>query len=470
MAIGRRDLLKGIAVGAAGGLTVKGAPSDSGAVIFRDVCVLGGGSSGTYTAVRLRDLGKSVVVVESKGRLGGHCETFHDSVTGGAVDIGVIIFHDLPIVRNYFSRFNVPLVPFFVNAGVTSYVDYRTGQIVNGYTPPSQQALGAALGEYFGALLQYPYLASGFDLPDPVPPPLLSPFGAFVSSLGLDAMVQTVFSFYAEGLGDLLSLPTIYVMKNFGIQVLTSLFANSFLSVVTPIGTNNSLLYERATAFLGQDALLSSQVISVNRHDPNRVQLRVSTPDGQRVIQCSKLVVTFPPLLPNFQVFDLDAIERSVFTRFSPKYYATAVARLTGIPVDVSVVNVAPDTPYNLPPLPGIYSVYPTGLPNLFNVKYGSSVPLDNNQVQTNIKADLQRLTNAGFPVQLDSVQPLPVFSSHSPFELTVSAADIASGFYGQLYALQGHKNTFYNGAALHTHDSSLLWEFTERLLPEITA
>jgi heterodisulfide reductase subunit A-like polyferredoxin len=69
MAIGRRDLLKGIAVGAAGGLTVKGAPRDSGAVIFRDVCVLGGGSSGTYTAVRLRDLGKSVVVVESKGRL-----------------------------------------------------------------------------------------------------------------------------------------------------------------------------------------------------------------------------------------------------------------------------------------------------------------------------------------------------------------------------------------------------------------
>jgi hypothetical protein len=81
-----------------------------------------------------------------KPRLGGHCETFHDSVTGGAVDIGVIIFHDLPIVRNYFSRFNVPLVPFFVNAGVTSYVDYRTGQIVNGYTPRLATSVGRSLG------------------------------------------------------------------------------------------------------------------------------------------------------------------------------------------------------------------------------------------------------------------------------------------------------------------------------------
>jgi hypothetical protein len=67
-----------------------------GGVIRRDVCVVGGGSSGTYTAVRLRDLGRSVVVVESLGRLGGHCETFHD----------------LPLVREYFARFDVPLVGF----------------------------------------------------------------------------------------------------------------------------------------------------------------------------------------------------------------------------------------------------------------------------------------------------------------------------------------------------------------------
>jgi hypothetical protein len=58
--------------------------------------------------------------------------------------------------------------------------------------------------------------------------------------------------------------------------------------------------------------------------------------------------------------------------------------------------------------------------------------------------------------------------SSHSPFELTVSPDDIAGGFYRQVNALQGHRHTYYNGGAFHTHDSSLLWQFTEGLLPRI--
>src|SRR5206468_2514329 len=74
-------------------------------VIHRDVCVIGGGSAGTYTAVRLGDLGRSVVVVEAKNRLGGHTETYHDPVTGGTTDIGVVVFEDEPLVRDYFGRF-----------------------------------------------------------------------------------------------------------------------------------------------------------------------------------------------------------------------------------------------------------------------------------------------------------------------------------------------------------------------------
>jgi len=38
------------------------APDD---IITRDVCIIGGGSTGTYSAVRLsQDMGKSVVIVE----------------------------------------------------------------------------------------------------------------------------------------------------------------------------------------------------------------------------------------------------------------------------------------------------------------------------------------------------------------------------------------------------------------------
>lgn len=36
-----------------------------------DVCIIGGGSSGTYAAVRLQQMGKSVTVVEKQSQLGG---------------------------------------------------------------------------------------------------------------------------------------------------------------------------------------------------------------------------------------------------------------------------------------------------------------------------------------------------------------------------------------------------------------
>lgn len=60
-----------------------------GSTISRDVCIVGGGSSGTHAAIRLSDIGKSVLVVEQKGRLGGHTETYNDPMSGLKYDIGV---------------------------------------------------------------------------------------------------------------------------------------------------------------------------------------------------------------------------------------------------------------------------------------------------------------------------------------------------------------------------------------------
>ena len=46
------------------------AGGDTGDIIHRDVVVVGGGASGTYAAVRLReDFGKSVLLVEKKSHL-----------------------------------------------------------------------------------------------------------------------------------------------------------------------------------------------------------------------------------------------------------------------------------------------------------------------------------------------------------------------------------------------------------------
>jgi len=133
-------------LGSSGPASARGTDADlTGApVIRRDVCVIGGGSAGTYAALRLGDLGRSVVVVEAKDRLGGHTETYHDPVTGGTVDIGVIVFEDDPRVRSHFGRFGLELVPLGGFGARTSYVDFRTGRPVD-YTPPVPAALPAYL-------------------------------------------------------------------------------------------------------------------------------------------------------------------------------------------------------------------------------------------------------------------------------------------------------------------------------------
>ncbi|MFC0532793.1 NAD(P)-binding protein [Phytohabitans kaempferiae] len=465
MGVTRKDALRilggtGVAAAAAALAPGSAASASGGGVIRRDVCVIGGGASGTYAAVRLRDLGHSVALVERAGRLGGHTETYHDPVTGGSTDIGVLIYHDQQLVRDFFDRFDVPLAPYTGQGGTSnSYVDFRTGEIVPGYTPPAPAALPA----YIALLQQYPYLDQGFALPDPVPAELLLPFGEFMRLHQLESIAQMIFG-YAQGLGDVLRIPAIYVLKNVSLSVINSVLSGSLLITER---RDNGELYEKATAYFGGDALLGATVRQVHRGS-RQIHVRVATPQGPRVIQCRKLVITVPPLLSTFDGFDLDGTERAIFGRFGYHHYWTAVARLGGIPAGVSLVNVGADTPYNLAPLPGFYGLTVTGVPDLWGVKYGATGPLSDSAVRAAIVADIRRLRTAGtYPVEFAGLE---VFKAHNPFELVVRPGDIARGFYRRLYDLQGRNNTFYTGAAFHTHDSSLLWRFTEELLPRIAA
>jgi hypothetical protein len=475
MGLTRKEVLKLIGAGTAAAATSRlglgllpeptadtnEADYSADSIITRDVAVIGGGATGTYAAIQLRDLGKTVVVVESNDRLGGHTNTYTDPATGGKVDFGVIVWHDLPIVHDFFQRFDVPLTKavFDTPGMVTKYVDYRTGKVVD-YTPSDPSA---ALGAYGAQLAKYPYLEAGFYLPDPVPADLLLPFGDFVKRYAIDGAVNLIFNF-GQGLGDLLRQPTLYVMKNFGLDILGSLQ----VGFLTTERHDNSELYRKARAELGADALLSSRVIATDRDAAGYANILVGTPSGLKLIRASKVVVTIPPKLNNLAGFDLDATEQSLFGQLGNSAYYTGVLRHSGIPDNMAVTNIGADTAYHLPVLPGVYSISPTGIPGLHNVKYGSPVQLTEAQVKTDIVASVRRLRAAG---TLPTTTPdFAVFANHSPFELTVPTTAIAAGFYRNLYALQGRNRTFYTGAAFHTHDSSLLWQFTEALLPSIAA
>ena len=144
------------------------------------------------------------------------------------------------------------------------------------------------------------------------------------------------------------------------------------------------------------------------------------------------------------------------------------MAKLNGMPPGTSLVNTSPSTPYNLAPLPGLYSIGPSAAPGLFNVKYGSTEAIPSGLVRAAIRADIERVRVPG--VGRIDFESYAIFKDHSPYSVTVSPREIRGGFYRQLNALQGHNNTFYAGAAFQTHNSAAIWAYIEELLPRLFA
>ncbi|KKY24086.1 putative amine flavin-containing superfamily [Diplodia seriata] len=436
-------------------------------IITRDVAIIGGGSTGTFAAIKLRDENRTVSVIEQKGRLGGHTETYTDPTTGTPIDYGVVVLHDLDIVHEYFNRLSVPLskVPLS-SGGLTDYFDFTTGTRSN-YTPPDPSS---ALEAYTAQLAKYPYLEEGFDLPENIPEDLLLPFGTFTRKYNLDNVVMTAYQI-AQGYGDFLQLPTIYVMKAFGLSLIQEIPTGLLAS----LRGNNSEIYGRAQAELGSDVHLHSTVLSTSRDHLSRTghsaRILIQTPTGRKLIKAKQLLITIPPTLANLQPFDLDAREHALFSQFRYSSYYTGILNQTGLPANVSIANADTDRPFALPALPAAYGFAATRVPGLTDLKYGSTSNLSADAVKTNTLATLRRLRDGGdldFEIPSDAQPSFVAFSGHTPFAMRVEAEAIRAGFYRELGALQGRRNVWWTGAAWHTHDSGLLWRFTAKVVDRL--
>ena len=215
--------------------------------------------------------------------------------------------------------------------------------------------------------------------------------------------------------------------------------------------------------------LLSSYIISVDRNcNPDGTSnIVVQTPTGKRLIKAKKIVVAIPPKISNFNGWDLDSAERDVFSTYQNEVYYTGLITNTGFPDSFTVTNVGANTPYNLPVLPGMYAFAATAQPGLIDIKYASPFYQDETAVKRNILAALGNLKIPGLKTTPSKVN-FAAFSAHFPFFQHVTAEEIKGGFYRRANALQGHRGVWYTGAAWEINDSSLIWNFTESILPGI--
>ncbi|KAJ5784025.1 FAD dependent oxidoreductase [Penicillium psychrosexuale] len=443
-------------------------------IIKQDVAVIGGGSAGTYSAISLKDKGKSVIVIEKKDRLGGHTETYIDPTTGTPIDMGVMIWHNITVVKDYFKRFDISITHstgFFQS--VLNY-DFSTGKAINLSFTPSDTEISAAFAAYTAQYSKYPELKDGTFLPSPVPEELYIPFGEFVQKYGLQAAVPTMFN-YNPGVGDILANPTLEQFRYWGLEMVQDL-STGFL---TTAHHNSSELYTKAEVELSSSSslLLNSVVGHADRGEGGAgIKLVVRTPQGNKLILAKKLLIAIPPKLDFLAPLDLSNKEKTLFGKFIDAGYYVGIVKNTGFPDNNSISNAAQNSEYNFPSLPGPYSFAPAGLAGLQMVTYATpqspkSSPLPDATVKADIILTIKRLQKEN-PDKFSQTEPKFVdFRSHAPYTLQVGAGDIKDGFYEKLYALQGLRNTHWTGEAFRAEDSSLLWQFSEEIvLPGLLA
>ena len=427
--------------------------------ITREVCVIGGGAAGRYSAIRLRQLNKSVVVIERQARLGGQTTTYMDPVTGQSIDYGVTYFQNLPLVRAFFDHFKIPLssVSFDFHLDMVD-LHAETRVASSSYPPPTEAA--QAKEKYLAELARYPYLKAGFDLPSPVPEDLLLPFGDFLRKHTMEAAIFELGTL-VNPLGDWAAKPTLYVFKYLNLDVMEGAKTN----FLRPVDRNNSAPYVAAQRELGEDVLLSSHIKRSQRgHSDGWNYIEVQSPSGQKLIRAKKIIVAAPPKPDNLAGFGLTDAETKVFSQFDNIYFYPALVRITGLPENVCYQNRGTNDPFLRPQVPSMVLLRPNEVHSLRTVHYASPRPLSEDQVKEGILQDIRRLLSIT-NIEDVSEPEFVVVGNHSPYHLTVSADAIANGFYDKLNGLQDTLNTYYTGAAFESQNTPQIWQVTEDLL-----
>ncbi|PVI02555.1 hypothetical protein DM02DRAFT_670413 [Periconia macrospinosa] len=445
-------------------------------IIERDVVIIGGGASGTYAAVRLReDLNTSIVVIEPKNRLGGHVDTYKVPETNTTLEYGVQSYMQYGPSVGFFERFGVQLGSFSTRQLKVINVDVETGKALN-YTAPSAVATFDALKKWQQFVEKYNDLVEpgywNFPEPGQIPQEFLLPFADFVKQNGIEAAVPRIAVISGVGVGSLSNIPTMHVVQAFGAPVTKAAVEAGF---VQPL-VSNSLLYQRAYNLLKDDVFLSSTIRETERGSSGiRLVIQSSTKEVETLIKAKQVLWTPFPSQDNLRAFDQDTTERQVFESWEPSWSYVGVAKIPCIPENSSITylpqDVVPsnhiairDYPYSL----SLGTTGPSGQ-DLFRVMLSANFSMTYAEAKAKVHASVQKLISAGTlnhtgPCKVD----IKALSSHNGVSWPQEVEILESGFVQKLFSLQGRRHTWWTGRSWCGEYSSNVWTFTDTVLERL--
>ncbi|KAF9870903.1 hypothetical protein CkaCkLH20_11575 [Colletotrichum karsti] len=436
--------------------------------------VVGGGAAGAHAAVWLRDHNQSVVLVERSNQLGGHTASYHDPASGKSINIGVQAWMEYKNTFDFVHRMNV------TTSGVMQfttldykYIDFRTGQPTN-FTAPAADEMYSALQRYLDAILPYEDMVlpgfEGFPNPENIPEDLLMPFIDFVEKYNLEAAVPQIWDSTAQGIGNTMDVPTLFVIQASGIPMVRALLGTA--AAATPESGRLYDLYEAIAGLLGDDVLYSSTVSSSIR-TAEGVSLMVTNADGNVCIKAKRMLIAFEPTAENMAPFDIDDSESEVFEKFGFATVYAGVLRHPSLQASTAYSNRLPETgASNNTVFPKPSQVgridYIGGTEDLFQFTAVGTEGDTSETMKNLITQRIDAMIEAGTIPQINDTVTFPAFANHGKMHPRVTAEDLHAGFIQKQLALQGHLSTWYTGAAFSAGFSTVVWEYNNILLPNM--
>lgn len=442
----------------AGTLCAAAPQEDDVTTITRDVLIVGGGATGTFAGVRLQEMDKSVAIVERNDYLGGRTHTLR--VDGTPIDYGVYALFNDPVTVNFLRRLGVETEFVGRPSFTCDWVDFTTGEPA--LTPDGLLSTTVAALLYRTAIQRFDSLQNGiFDLGDPIPEELLIPFREFVKRHAIQGALQLILMF-TQNVGNILDAPTWLVIRDFGIPHVNALLSG-FLATKNGVGG----VYQKAAERLDPNVLYQTTVANVTRPDTGGVRAVVQDAHGkQTIIQAKKLLVTIPPTLTNLEPFDLDKRETGIFRQWLHNWYYAALVNDTGLPAEKNVANTNPHRLGGLPTTPFQWQLDYGGVPGYHTVKAIAEENFTEQDAKDLVVSDILRMGKAGTYETREA--NFVAIASHVPITLRPPEDALLARFYDGLYALQGHRDTFYTGLAFCSDYSSLLWAYTDTVLYQL--
>jgi hypothetical protein len=412
-----------------------------------------------------------VKIVDDVAEQGGHVNTYTDPKTGEAFNYGVQSYIDYKGAKAFFGRFGIPLQPNVVFSSNTVNVDPNTGSLVPNATaaPPLSSSI-AALQKYYEIIVPWNdiMLPGYWNFPpgEQIPADLLLPFPDFVTKYDLEDIAPILSVVSGQDINT--PNPTLFVLKNFGATAVEGFLNDTFFD---PVPFNNSLLYGDAERLLGDDVVLTSTIVEAKRSDHGIGLVVENLQTGMRtLVSAKRLLVASQPSIDNLAALALDEQETAIFSTWSYGAVYTAVLKTNLIPDNTSVSFVTPanstsaQKPYH-------FSLTWKGASGYFRIIFSAKENLSEREAKEIIIAQMKTLYDGGAFRPIGSSTPsseVVAISNHSSVVWGQSVEQLKAGFVQDLYALQGHKGTWYTGGLWCPDYSSNVWAFTDTVLPKL--